>query len=223
MDKMTKRIFQFIRWFIQNNLYPLILLLLVVLLYSKLFFIGKIPFPGDLVNFKFNEAGYQRVFQDKSTVILENPKAMERVYLAPNIIQVPLNEVYTLMNNHQLDPHITVALTDNLNIQKVSGEGEVKILSYSPNQVDISTNSKKEEVLVLADQYDEGWKAKVDGRETKISRANMIFRAIKIPSGIHQIMFYYWPTSFEVGMKIFLASLAIIVVMFGVSYFKKIL
>lgn len=39
---------------------------------------GQIP--GDLVNFQFKEAGYRPVFQDKSSVILENPNYLERVY-----------------------------------------------------------------------------------------------------------------------------------------------
>ena len=64
--------------------------------------------------------------------------------------------------------------------------------------------------MVLADQYDEGWHAKIDGKDSKISPANLIFRAVKIPAGKHEVIFTYWPRSFDIGLKISLVTTLII-------------
>jgi len=44
-----------------------------------------------------------------------------------------------------------------------------------------------------------GWKAYVDGQETKIYRANYMFRAIALPPGEHEVEFVYDPWSFKLG------------------------
>lgn len=61
--------------------------------------------------------------------------------------------------------------------------------------------------LILADQFDEGWKAKIDGQDTNVSRANLIFRAVKVPTGKHEVVFTYWPKSFDMGLIISLATI----------------
>lgn len=47
-----------------------------------------------------------------------------------------------------------------------------------------------------------GWKAYVDGKETKVYRANYMFRAIALPPGEHEIEFVYDPWSFKLGLII---------------------
>ena len=54
-------------------------------------------------------------------------------------------------------------------------------------------------MLVLSDMYYPGWKAFVDGEETKIYRADYTFRAIPLNAGTHQVEFVYDPISFKVG------------------------
>ncbi|MDO8658759.1 MAG: YfhO family protein, partial [Candidatus Levybacteria bacterium] len=69
------------------------------------------------------------------------------------------------------------------------------------------------EILVLADQFDEGWKATIDNKDSKISPANLIFRAVKIPAGKHEVIFSYYPSSFDLGLKI--SSISIILLILG--------
>ncbi|MDP3758221.1 MAG: YfhO family protein, partial [Candidatus Daviesbacteria bacterium] len=151
-------------------------------------------------------------FKDKSSAILENPNSLDRVYLAKQIQTVSNQELeYIFMNDKKFDPRNTILLSKDLKVSKVSGTGNTSILSYSPNTIKVKTNTVSEEVLVLADQYEEGWKAQIDNKETPISPANLIFRAIKIPAGSHEVVFSYWPKSFDTGLKISLASLLLIV------------
>ncbi|MBU0567008.1 YfhO family protein, partial [bacterium] len=54
--------------------------------------------------------------------------------------------------------------------------------------------------LFLSDTYYPGWKAYVDGIETRIFRANYTFRAIQIKEGKRRVEFIYRPKSFTIGL-----------------------
>ena len=64
-------------------------------------------------------------------------------------------------------------------------------------------------VTVLADTFDQGWRATLDGAPCPILRANGIFRGIATPAGSHEIVFEYHPYSFFAGMAVSLAALGI--------------
>lgn len=102
---------------------------------------------------------------------------------------------------------------DDLGVKEITGQESVEISSYTPNEVTLNTNTKHEELLILADQFDDGWRAKIDNNQTKVARANLIFRAIKIPGGKHKVIFYYWPKSFATGLQLSALSVATIIVL----------
>lgn len=170
--------------------------------------------PGNFIDYKLEEVNYKRVFQDKSAVILENPNAMDRVYFAKNFFVGSQAEIENkIMQDKSFDPRETVALSSNLDIKTVTGSGSANIIEYKSNKVTVQTETQQEEILILADQFDEGWKAKIDGKETLISPANLIFRAVRIPAGNHEVIFYYWPISFKIGLKV--SSISILLVILG--------
>jgi hypothetical protein len=91
-------------------------------------------------------------------------------------------------------------------------EDEVEILSYEPEHIVISAELAEEGYLVLTDAYYPGWRAIVDGLETPIYRANLLFRAVYLPAGKHRVEFIYDPLSFKLGAAISLATLLGLVV-----------
>ncbi len=159
--------------------------------------------PGDLLNFKVKETNYKVVLKDKSTAVLENPSALERVHFAPSFVFTSKSSIEDMiMTDPKFDPRTKVAISKDLDLKSISGKGEAKIVYYSPNLVKIQTQTTQDELLVLADQFEEGWKAKIDENPVKISPANVILRAVKVPTGKHEVIFYYWPQSFDLGLKI---------------------
>lgn len=158
--------------------------------------------PGDLLDYRFKGTGYKIVFKDKSSAILQNPNALERSYFAKNITTAATEKIEDrFMNDKNFDPRFTTLLSKDLQISSVTGSGKATITYYTPNLIRIKTNTSSEEVLVLADQYDEGWKAKIDEKKTNISPANLIFRGVKVPAGSHEVVFSYEPESFDIGLK----------------------
>ena len=180
------------------------------------FFIGVLRdksgrIPGDLIDYRLQKTGYKKVFQDKSAVILENQNALERVYFAQSVTvasPTQTEDIYT--SDLQFDPRKQILLSKDLGVVSVTGKGSATITHYSPNVVKIVTKTQSDEILVLADQYDDGWLAKIDGIQTQISKANLTFRAVKAPKGEHEFIFYYWPKSFEAGVKISAVTILVI-------------
>jgi uncharacterized membrane protein YfhO len=76
----------------------------------------------------------------------------------------------------------------------------------SLNRVYLDANLKAPGFLVLADSFYPGWKCFVDGKESKIYRANYVMRSVFLPSGRHQVEFKYDPLSFKIGAAISIAA-----------------
>lgn len=62
-------------------------------------------------------------------------------------------------------------------------------------------------ILIIADSYDPGWRATVNGAPVPILRVNGLFRGVALPAGNHTIRFVYRPRSFLAGAAITLATI----------------
>ena len=67
---------------------------------------------------------------------------------------------------------------------------------------------------MLRDTYFPGWKARIDENEVEIIRSDYLFRAVKVPAGLHLIRFEYRPDSFRYGLITSLFCLALLTWMF---------
>jgi len=78
-------------------------------------------------------------------------------------------------------------------------ESAVHFEAYEPHEVVLRVNAPKEGWLFLSDTWYPGWSASVDGRETRVFRANVAGRAVQVPAGEHRVAFRYRPFSFVLG------------------------
>jgi len=72
-------------------------------------------------------------------------------------------------------------------------------VSESNNRLVLQATAEENSLLVLSDTYYPGWKAFVDGKKTKIYRADYTFRAIPLSAGPNRVEFVYDPLSFKLG------------------------
>jgi hypothetical protein len=94
------------------------------------------------------------------------------------------------------------------------GEGNVKIISYSPGKIVLKTSSPGEELLVLTETCYPGWQVSVDGKRWQVKRVNYLFHGVFLPPGDHDVTFRYRPKSLYYGAIISLISLGFILIAF---------
>jgi hypothetical protein len=88
-----------------------------------------------------------------------------------------------------------------------AGTGKAEILPQAdPNQVIVQTAAENGGWLLLADAWDPGWAATLDGEPTALFRADGLFRGVRIPPGEHVVRFDYRPWGFAIGVLISAAA-----------------
>jgi hypothetical protein len=94
----------------------------------------------------------------------------------------------------------------NLNLDQVT------VVSYEPERVIIEADLASEGYLILTDTFYPGWRARVDGKESSILRANLLFRALRLSAGQHRVEFSYEPTCLKIGAAVSAVTLLAIVI-----------
>jgi hypothetical protein len=146
------------------------------------------------------EKTFDLLYNDNYFQILKNNKAYPRAFLVSKyIVEENPQKIINKMFDKHTDLRKTVILEENPKVS-LNGDGLAKISEYKPNRVVINTKQRGDNMLFLSDSYDLGWKAYVDGKETKIYRADYTFRAVVVPEGEHSVEFKYEPLSFKLGI-----------------------
>ena len=73
-------------------------------------------------------------------------------------------------------------------------DSAVIVTSFSPQKIQVSTNSSQPDTFVLLQNNYKFWKVFVDGNPTKISFSFITFMSISVPPGYHLVTFYYQDT-----------------------------
>jgi hypothetical protein len=83
----------------------------------------------------------------------------------------------------------------------------VVIRRYAPDEVGIEVSSSGGGLLVLSDLLYPGWKVRVNGREEEVIKAFGLLRGVMVGEGRSEVIFYYRPLSFYLGMIVSLAAI----------------
>ncbi|MBI3788752.1 MAG: YfhO family protein [Ignavibacteriales bacterium] len=106
-----------------------------------------------------------------------------------------------------------------LQIETPHPAAKAEFVKYGIQNLEIKTTTAGNNLLFLSETYyPQGWKAYVDGKETPIYRANYLFRAVVVPSGIHKLEMKFEPRGFYLGKTLSLATN--IVVLGGIGFFS---
>ena len=128
-------------------------------------------------------------------------------------------EVVILMTNPRTELRSQVpGLPPEARLAK-GGRSEVSFLKYEPNTIILKANVNKPGFLILGNNLNNNWKVKVNKKKAKHLQANLIQRAVYLPSaGNYLIEFYYFPKLFLIGFLITL--FAVLVLIFSFLFLK---
>jgi len=77
-----------------------------------------------------------------------------------------------------------------------------RVLQDDPERVRIEVDAEAPGYVVLADAWAPGWRARVDGRDEPILKADVLFRAIEVGAGRHEVDMRYRPRSVVLGLGV---------------------
>jgi hypothetical protein len=101
------------------------------------------------------------------------------------------------------DPREEAVVASPVSLDRTSrATGSVRWLARRADRQQLETTSSGPALLVLADAYDPGWRARVDGVEADVLRANLAFRAVAVPEGRHAVELVYRPRAVLGGLAV---------------------
>ncbi|HSD67007.1 MAG TPA: YfhO family protein, partial [Vicinamibacteria bacterium] len=118
--------------------------------------------------------------------------------------------VLRLVLDPSFDPRREVVLSDaRAAAPAASGPDEVRVVARRVDALELEARLGAPGVLVALESFDAGWRARVDGQEEPVLRANGLFRAVRLAGGRHRILMSYRPRAAALGAALSLLGLAV--------------
>ncbi len=164
----------------------------------------------------------RQVYSEEGLHIYENLDVMPRAFLVHQA-EVPGSDEAILAHlvNNDFDLSSSILLEDAgalARLEKMAGESapargpeEVKIVEYEANRVVIEVTATQAGFLFLSDTDYPGWRARVDGQEETVYRADYLFRAVLVPPGHHVVEFIFDPVAFKIGLAVTMTTAATLI------------
>jgi hypothetical protein len=162
--------------------------------------------PGRLTDFEFLEPVF--TFRDR-LVVYENHAAMPRAWLVGNYRVAPGEEALDAVLSSGFEPDSLAYLSRPPSVEPGPTEGgRVEMRSHTPNRIVLETSCPQPALLVLSEVHYPAWKARVDGRDREILRADYLLRALALEEGNHEVVFEFDSTVHDWGSAISRIALA---------------
>jgi hypothetical protein len=87
--------------------------------------------------------------------------------------------------------------------------GGARVVVDSWNEIVVRTDSPAKAILVVADSYEAGWRATLDGEAAEILPAYGLIRGVALPPGSHEVRMVYRPGSLQRGIVLSLLGLVL--------------
>ncbi|HUP90376.1 MAG TPA: YfhO family protein [Longimicrobiales bacterium] len=136
--------------------------------------------------------GFTEAFRGTRNVVYRKTDVLPRAYLAGSVEVVADDKAAARLIAKDFDHHKNVILSAPLSAQiQADPHGTVQWVKREPDRQVLKVKTDRPALLVVLDNYYSQWRAKVDGKETPIVRANYAFRAVPLAAGEHEVAFDY--------------------------------
>ncbi len=165
---------------------------------------------------RFPKEQFIPLWHQDNWYVFENVAALPRAqFVYDYVVQQDSQKILDILFDSALNLSDSVVLEEHpkgfTRVDKPTEPSRVDVIQYEPTRVELSTSSMQAGILFLSDSYHGGWRAFIDGQETKIYRANYAFRAVVVPQGDHRVVFEYMPQSFVWGYSITKVSIVVFI------------
>ncbi len=156
--------------------------------------------------------GYLREVFRRGLHVYENRRSFPRAFASSkSVVFRRDSDLLTYMRRRDFDPRAAILLdrVPEIVVKEAhdAAPATIEIVQDTPNRVVLSVDAAADCYLVLADTNFPGWRATIDGRRVILQNAYYLLRCVSVPKGKHEVVFDYWPVSFQVGLALAAAAL----------------
>ncbi len=149
---------------------------------------------------------------DTSYRLFLNPGALPRAFV-PRSVEVVPDRVNRLkrIGSSDFDPRQTAFVEEPLDVP-ASVQGEALIAEETSQQISIRAKMAQPGLVMLADQWNTGWRAYIGDKSVPILRVDHALRGVLAPAGESTIVFRYQPGSLQWGIVVALVAIVLLIV-----------
>jgi hypothetical protein len=135
------------------------------------------------------------------------------LYFSNDIKLYPTNPSDSLVHLQKGVVFVDADVIESLEISKRDSLiTSIKVKSFFPGKIAVSTTSNQQALLTLLQNYYPGWRVKLDGKPGTILKSNISMMSLAVPAGEHEVMFEYDPEIVRWLLWISIASQIILIV-----------
>lgn len=152
-----------------------------------------------------SELLYEEPAEEDTTYLHRLQDHLPRAYIVHQVQVLKDEEALRLLAEPRFDALQTVVLDDQPHIGTLEtppAQSTVRIVEYEPARITLEAEATANGILVLSEVYYPGWRAYVDGRETRILRADHALRGLALEKGSHRVELLYDPLSVKAGFVV---------------------
>jgi uncharacterized membrane protein YfhO len=110
------------------------------------------------------------------------------------------HQALSAMAGFDYDPRQTVFTTDELGLPDAM-QGQASVRYESPTRAELDVEMQTAGLVLLADSWNAGWRAELDGDPCPIYRVDVALRGFHVPAGKHRIVCTYDPPNVRIGFQ----------------------
>ena len=164
--------------------------------------------------------------------IYENIRAFPRIFFVSDFYHASdQKDAYKLLGNFTYEDFQSKAIIEGEfpnNLEKdqsvIPNHKEIiKIINYQSDKIELTVRTGRDGLLIIGDNYHEGWKAYIDGSPVNVLRANYIMKAIPVKKGIHKIDLNFMPKMLFFGFISTIICWGILIMLMGYFGIKQLI
>lgn len=142
------------------------------------------------------------------------PGALPRAHVVGRSRVAPGRQAFDALATPGFDPAVEVLLDASHDPETPAAfTGMARVLEARADLLRVEAELSGPGYVVLAEGYDPGWLATLDGRPAPVRRANVGFRAVAAPAGRHVLEMVYRPPAVIAGLALSAAGLLLLVLL----------
>jgi hypothetical protein len=144
-------------------------------------------------------------------VVHRNLSALPRAWFVDslNVITEP-KKIWDEMNKETFNPAATAIVEEKIAGTEKATVKNVKLTRFEMQYLSLETETDKPAFLTVSEvYYPAGWKAFIDGKETKIYPVNYILRGVVVPAGKHKVEMKFAPQTYKLSITLSLIGLLV--------------